>query len=141
MPQERSYPAGTNRSGTKRKRVTSTADDTSSTDTAGGSAGRPEAGSDQEEGDKTQAELGKESMKAKKANEEHRDVCFQIQKMANFMLSSEGEVSETDSKNKQEARKVLVACEQQEKETDTTVFEWKKENSKWFKKKKKIKKI
>ena len=49
MPQERSYPAGTNRSGTKRKRVTSTADNTASTDTAGGSAGRLEAGSDQGE--------------------------------------------------------------------------------------------
>ena len=49
MPQERSYPAGTNRSGTKRKRVTSTADNTASTDTAGGSAGGPEAGSDQRE--------------------------------------------------------------------------------------------
>ena len=49
MPQERSYPAGTNRSGTKRKRVTSTADSTASTDTAGGSADGPEAGSDQGE--------------------------------------------------------------------------------------------
>ena len=43
-------------------------------------------------------------------------------------------------KNKQEARKVLEACEQDEKETDTTVFDWKKENSKWLKKKKKVKK-
>ena len=88
-----------------------------------------EEDSDQEEFDETQAELVKEYMKAKKANEEHRDVCFQIQKMANFMLSSEGDVSETDSKNKQEARKVLVECEQKEKETETTVFEFKNENS------------
>ena len=49
MPQDDAYPAGTNRFGAKRKRVTSTAERTASTDTAGGSAGRPEAGSDQGE--------------------------------------------------------------------------------------------
>ena len=48
MPQDGVYPAGTNRSGAKRKRVTSTAE-TASTDTAGGSAGRLQAGSDQGE--------------------------------------------------------------------------------------------
>ena len=99
-----------------------------------------EEDSDQEEFDETQAELVKEFGKVKKANSEHIEVCFQIQKMANFMLSSDVEVSETDSKNKQDARKVLVACKQHEKETDTTVFDWKKENSKWLKKKKKVKK-
>ena len=49
MPQDGAYPAGTNRSGAKRKRVTSTADSTASMDTAGGSADGPEAGSDQGE--------------------------------------------------------------------------------------------
>ena len=49
MPQDGAYPAGTNRSRAKRKRVTSTAESTASTDTAGGSAGRLEAGSAQGE--------------------------------------------------------------------------------------------
>ena len=48
MPQDGAYPAGTNRSGAKRKRVTSTAE-AASTDTAGGPADRLEAGSDQGE--------------------------------------------------------------------------------------------
>ena len=48
MPQDGAYPAGTNRSGAKRKCVTSTAE-TASMDTAGGSADRLEAGSDQGE--------------------------------------------------------------------------------------------
>ena len=48
MPKGRSYSAGTNRSGTKRRRVISTADSTASTDsTADGPADRPEAGRDQ----------------------------------------------------------------------------------------------
>ena len=87
-----------------------------------------EEDSDQNEFEETQAELVKEFGKAKKANSEHRDVCFQIQKMANFMLSSDVDVSETDCKNKQDARQFLVACEQHEKETDDTVYDWKKEN-------------
>ena len=67
--------------------------------------------SDEDEFAETQAELVAEFGKIKKANAEHRDVCFQIQKMSNFMLQSDVDVSETDSKNKQEARKVLVSCE------------------------------
>ena len=53
--------------------------------------------------------------KVKKANSDHIDVCFQIQKMANFMLSSDVEVSETDCKKKQDARKVLIACAKHDK--------------------------
>ena len=75
-----------------------------------------EEDSDQDEFDETQAEFVKEFGKVKKANSEHIEVCFQIQKMANFMLSSDVEVSETDSKNKQDARKALVACEKHEEE-------------------------
>ena len=48
MPQDGAYPAGTNRSGAKRKHVTSTAE-AASTDTAGGPADRLEVGSDQGE--------------------------------------------------------------------------------------------
>ena len=48
MPQDGAHPAGTNRSGAKRKRVTSTAE-AASTDTAGGPADRLDAGSDQGE--------------------------------------------------------------------------------------------
>ena len=76
----------------------------------------------------------------KKANAEHKDVCFQIQKMSNFMLQSDVDVSETDSKNKQEACKVLVSSEKYKNEIDTSVFDWKKENAKWLKKRKKLKK-
>ena len=46
MPKGRSYSACTNRSGTKRRRVISTADSTASTDST---ADRPETGSDQGE--------------------------------------------------------------------------------------------
>ena len=55
------------------------------------------------------------------------------------MLQSDVD-SETDSKNKQEALKVLVSCEKYEKEIHTSLYDWKKENSKWLKKRKKLKK-
>ena len=45
-----------------------------------------EEDSDQDEFDETQAELVKEFGKVKKANSEHIEVCFQIQKMANFIF-------------------------------------------------------
>ena len=56
------------------------------------------------------------------------------------MLQSDVNISEADSKNKQEARKILVSSENHENETDTSVFDWKKENAKWLKKRKKLKK-
>ena len=46
------------------------------------------------------------------------------------MLESDVNISEADSKNKEEARKILVLSENHEKETDTSVFNWKKENAK-----------
>ena len=102
-------------------------------------ADKGEEDSDQDEFDEIQAELVKDFGKVKKANSDHIDVCFQIQKMANFMLSLNVEVSETDCKNKQDARKALVACEKHEKETETMVWDWKKVNSNWLRKKKKVK--
>ena len=71
------------------------------------------------------------------ANSEHIEVCFKIQKMANFMLESDVHVSEAGNKNKQDARKFLEASEQHEEQTDSKVSEWRKEHSKWFRKKKK----
>ena len=70
-----------------------------------------EEDSDQDEFDETQDELVKEFGKVKKANSDHIEVCFQIQKMANFILSANVEVIETDCRNKQDARNALVACE------------------------------
>ena len=102
-------------------------------------AEKEEEESDQDEFEETQAQLVKEFAKVDTANSEHIDVCFEIQKMANFMLESDVDVSEADNKNKQDARKFLEASEQHEEQTDSTVLEWKKGNSKWFKKKKKRK--
>ena len=84
----------------------------------------------EEEFSETRAKLVVELGKLKTGNAEHREVCFQIQKMSNFMLESDVNISEADSKNKQEARKILVSSENHEKETDTSVFHWKKKNAK-----------
>ena len=67
-------------------------------------------------------------------------MCFQIQKMANFILSANVEISEACCKTKPDARKALLACDKYENETETLVWDWTKVNSKWLKKKKKVKK-
>ena len=102
-------------------------------------AEKEEEESDQDKFEETQAQLVKEFAKVDTAKSEHIDVCFEIQKMANFMLESDVDVSEADNKNKQDARKFLEASEQHEEQTDSKVSEWKKEHSKWFRKKKKRK--
>ena len=79
--------------------------------------------SDQDEFEETQAQLVKEFAKVDTANSEHIDVCFKIQKMANFMLESHVDLSEADNKIKQDARKFLEASEQHEEQTDSTVSE------------------
>ena len=102
-------------------------------------ADKEEKESDQDEYEECQAQLVKEFAKVDTANSEHIDVCFEIQKMANFMLESDVHVSEADNKNKQDARKFLEASEQHEEQTDSKVSKRKKEHSKWFRKKKKRK--
>ena len=56
------------------------------------------------------------------------------------MLESEVNIDEVESTNKQEACKIMALSENHEKETDASVLKWKKENAKWLKKRKKVKK-
>ena len=78
--------------------------------------------------------------KIKQWNTEHRDICFQLQRMCNFMIEGEVTVGEVESANKQEARSIIVLSEKHEKDTDGSVIKWKKENAKWLKKRKRVKK-
>ena len=80
-----------------------------------------------------QAYLSMEFEKVKRRNTEHREICFQFEKMCNFMLESEVNIGEVESKNKQEACKIMALSENHEKETDASVLKWKKENAKWLK--------
>ena len=49
-------------------------------------------------------------------------------------------IGEVESLNKQEAHKIMALSENHERETDASVIKWKKENAKWLKKRKKVKK-
>ena len=60
--------------------------------------------------------------------------------MCNFMIEAEVTVGAVESANKQEARRMMVLSEKHEEETDGCVSKWRKDNGKWFKKRKKVKK-
>ena len=72
--------------------------------------------------------------KIKKANSDHLEACFTIQKMAKFIFSNNVGVSEDDGKTKQEARKALITFEKHKKETEALIWDWEKANIKWLKK-------
>ena len=60
--------------------------------------------------------------------------------MNTFILSANVDISEADCKTKQDARKAFEACERHEKEIEMLVWDWKKANNKYLRKKKKVKK-
>ena len=39
---------------------------------------------------------------------EHRDICFQLEKMCNFMIEGEVTIGELESANKHEARSIIA---------------------------------
>ena len=78
--------------------------------------------------------------KIKKWNNEHSDTCFQLQRMCNFMIEAEVTVGAVESANKQEARSIMVLSEKHEEETDGGVSKWRKDNGKWLRKRKRVKK-
>ena len=61
---------------------------------------KDEEESDEDEFEEARTQLVKEFAKVDTANSEHTEVCFEIQRMVNFMLESEVDVSEADNKNK-----------------------------------------
>ena len=94
----------------------------------------------EEEFAEVQSEFSKSFENIKKANELHSARCFEIQQMCNFIIESEITVDETESNNKQEARRIMVMGEKFEEETEDCVAMWRKENGKWFKKRRRVKK-
>ena len=60
--------------------------------------------------------------------------------MCNFIIESEITVGKTESNNKQEARRIMVMGEKFEEETEDCMAKWRKENGKWFKKRRRVKK-
>ena len=87
-----------------------------------------------------QLELAMEFDKIKKWNNEHRDTCFQLQRMCNFMIEGEVTVGAVESANKQEARSIIVLSEKHEEDTDGGVSKWRKDNGKWLRKRKRVRK-
>ena len=94
----------------------------------------------EEEFTEVQSELSKAFENIKKWSEQHSAKCFEIQQMCNFMIESEVTVSATESTNKQEARRIMAMGEKYEEETEDCVSKWRKDNGKWFKKRKEVKK-
>ena len=75
----------------------------------------------EEEFAEIQLELSKAFENIKKASELHSARCFKIQQMCNFIIESEITVGETESTNKQEARRIMVMGEKFEEETEDRV--------------------
>ena len=74
----------------------------------------------------TQSELIMEFDKIKRWNTEHRDICFQLEKMCNFMIEGEVTIGEVESTNKQEARSIIALSEKHDKDTDASVIKGKR---------------
>ena len=75
--------------------------------------------------------------KVKIWNEEHKATSFNLEKMCNFIEESE---STMESKNIKEAHSLLEQNVKHEKETDACVSKWRRQNAKWLRKRKRVKK-
>ena len=84
-----------------------------------------------------QTELIASFEKVKGWNEEFNTTCFDLQKMCNLISESE---SISESQNATDARSILEKNVKDEKEIDGRVTKWRRDNAKWLRKRKRIKK-
>ena len=98
---------------------------------------REEGESEDEEFLELQKDLLEDVEQMKKKVKEHFNVTHEIGCMASFIVRTRPEVPIQGDKIKEEAQAALDKCEKDEVDTEEKVNQWKKNNRKWLKRKKK----
>ena len=98
---------------------------------------REEGESEDEEASEIQKDLLEDVEQMKQKVKEHFNLSHKIGCMANFIVKSRPEIAIQGDKIKEEAQAALDKCEKDEVETEEKVNQWKKNNRKWLKRKRK----